>query len=77
MMFVKFILNGVLICFYCSNIVLNIYLKIDYRIFYLLYILDKMWFFFLFFEFIREDELYFLYVFLECDDGIFGNDCVY
>lgn len=33
--------------------------------------------FFYFSEPIREIELYYLHVFLECDDGTFGNDCVH
>lgn len=76
-MSVKFTLNGASISFYRSNIVLNIHLKTDHRTFYLLHMLDKMWGFFYFSEPIREDELYYLHVFLECDDGTFGNDCVH
>lgn len=33
--------------------------------------------FFYFSEPIREIELYYLHVFLEFDDGTFGNDCVH
>lgn len=56
-MSVKFTLNGASICFYRSNIVLNIHLNTDHRTFYLQHIIDKMWFFFYVSEPIREVEL--------------------
>lgn len=56
-MSVKFTLNGSSICFYRSNIVLNIHLNTDHRTFYLQHIIDKMWVFFYVSEPIREVEL--------------------